>query len=194
MNISDDFYKSEVIDGFYVPSIMKRSWAAMLEVLCDISKVCERNGIKWWVDYGTLLGMVRHGGFIPWDDDLDIAMLRKDYMKFIEVAEMELPKGYKLIHFYNNNETNNFLIRVVNSEGVRIDPDYLNKFHGFPLVTGIDIFAYDYINRDTGTEEEINRLVSIIMSMAQKLSFDDTLDDVPFLNDQISYLEMKYSI
>ncbi len=194
MYISDDFYKSEVMDGFYVPSIMKRSWAAMLEILNDVSKVCARNGIKWWIDYGTLLGMVRHGGFIPWDDDVDIAMLRKDYMKFIEVAEFELPKGYKVIHFYNSNETENYLIRVVNSEGVRIDPDYLNKFHGFPFVTGIDIFAYDYINRDTEIEEETNRLVDEIDLIAKELSFDVKLDDVPFLNNKISDLEKKHGI
>lgn len=63
-----------------------------LEILKEIDKMCRRHGIKYWLDSGTLLGAVRHGGFIPWDDDIDIAMTLEDERRFIEVAPKELPE------------------------------------------------------------------------------------------------------
>ena len=53
-------------------------------------KVLEKYDLKYWLDYGTLLGAVRHGGYIPWDDDIDLGMMRKDYNRFIEVIKDEL--------------------------------------------------------------------------------------------------------
>lgn len=62
-----------------------------LEILCEIDKICKRHSITYWLDGGTLLGAVRHGGFIPWDDDIDIAMPYKEFPRFVEVAQKELP-------------------------------------------------------------------------------------------------------
>lgn len=66
-------------------SMLRKQQLRMLEILLYIDKVCKENDIKYWLSSGTLLGAVRHGGFIPWDDDLDIEMLREDYEKFIKV-------------------------------------------------------------------------------------------------------------
>ena len=96
MQFPDSFFEDEVRDGFYVPALIKRSWAAQLELLGEIAAVCRRHHIRWFAMWGTLLGAVRHGGFIPWDDDLDIGMLRDDYNRFMSVAKQELPEGYYL--------------------------------------------------------------------------------------------------
>ena len=70
--------------------------AANLEVLKEVDRICRKHGIQYLLDAGTLIGAVRHHGFIPWDDDVDIAFLRQDYEKFIKVAKKELPKGLHL--------------------------------------------------------------------------------------------------
>ena len=90
MEFPKSYFEDEVRDGFYVPSMMKRAWAAQLEVLEDIEKICRKHNIHYQADYGTLIGAIRHGGFIPWDDDMDISMLRKDYDIFNKVALDEL--------------------------------------------------------------------------------------------------------
>ena len=66
-------------------SMLRKQQLRMLEILLYIDKICKENNIKYWLSSGTLLGAVRHGGFIPWDDDLDIEMLREDYEKFLKV-------------------------------------------------------------------------------------------------------------
>lgn len=73
-------------------TILRQCQLVMLRTLKIVDYICNKHNIKYWLDSGTLLGAVRHGGFIPWDDDLDIGMLREDYYRFIEIAKKELPE------------------------------------------------------------------------------------------------------
>ena len=68
----------------------------ILEILDAVDVICRRNNIPYWLASGTLIGAVRHGGFIPWDDDLDIEILHSDKKRFIEACLRELPEKYKL--------------------------------------------------------------------------------------------------
>ena len=73
-------------------TVLRKVQLRILDIMIEIDKICRKHDIKYWLDGGTLLGAVRHGGFIPWDDDLDICMMQKDYERFIEIAPKELPK------------------------------------------------------------------------------------------------------
>ena len=80
----------EVICGHLVTSQMKKVWAKELEILNKFAEVCERHGLKWFASGGSLLGAVRHKGYIPWDDDIDVQMIVDDYEKFCAIAPEEL--------------------------------------------------------------------------------------------------------
>lgn len=91
MEFPIDFFLDEVREGF-IPAMMKRAWAAELEILVEIDRICEKYKLRYFIDYGNLLGAIRHKGFIPWDDDIDIMMLRKDYEIFAKWLIKELLK------------------------------------------------------------------------------------------------------
>lgn len=158
-----EYFEDEVREGFYVPAMMKRAWAAQLEVLSDIEKVCKKYNLHYQADWGTLLGAIRHGGFIPWDDDMDISMLRKDYDIFNRVVTDELPE-YKVLNFEHSQDGNydSQLTHIYNERRVRIDKGFLDKFHGFPFTAGIDIFPMDFL--PPGKEEE-ERMVGRIKTL-----------------------------
>lgn len=75
---------------------LRKVQLAQLEIAKDIKRVCDDNNINYFLDSGTLIGAARHKGFIPWDDDLDIGMLRDDYEKFLKVAPEQLGDSYFL--------------------------------------------------------------------------------------------------
>lgn len=82
--------------GKYNPegSTLRKAQMRMLDMLIEIDKICRKHDIPYWIDYGTLLGAVRHRGFIPWDDDMDISVCEKDYKHLREVLIAELPDKY----------------------------------------------------------------------------------------------------
>lgn len=144
----EDYYDDEVRDGFYVPPMMKHCWAAQLEVLDVVREVCENHDIRFFACAGTLLGAIRHGGYIPWDDDVDICMLREDYMRFLEIAKKELPSFYKIRNMHESEGYRTFFTRIHIDGNLSIDSEYMRKSHGFYGVAGIDVFPLDYINTD----------------------------------------------
>ena len=84
----------------YEPEILQKLHTLQLEMLSDLQKICEKYNLEYFAVFGTALGAVRHKGFIPWDDDSDIAMLREEYEKFRKVAhEMDPSICYFQDHF-----------------------------------------------------------------------------------------------
>ena len=143
MEIPNSFFEDEVRDGFFIPAKMKRYWAGELEVLSQIDTICKRHGIRYFAHYGTLLGAVRHGGFIPWDDDLDLCMERSEADRFLEYAKEELPEG-SLVLTYDEEDYSNLLLRVVNSRQICFGREFLLQYHGCPYPQGVDIFVLDH--------------------------------------------------
>ena len=76
---------------------LTRVHQANLAILKEIDRICREEGIQYMLDAGTLIGAVRHKGFIPWDDDADVAFTRDNYTKFIRAAKKKLPAGMTLL-------------------------------------------------------------------------------------------------
>jgi len=92
--VPENFLKEENRNGYVVSEHMKRVWAVQLDLLQELMRVCQKHDIHFFADGGTLMGAMRHQGFIPWDDDIDLAMMRKDYDKLCAVAEQEFQHPY----------------------------------------------------------------------------------------------------
>ena len=72
---------------------LRKAQLASVDVLNEFDRVCRENGLVYWLDFGTLLGAVRHKGFIPWDDDIDVSMPLADWQKFKSIGADKLAKG-----------------------------------------------------------------------------------------------------
>lgn len=166
MKHSIDFFKDEVRNGFYIPTAIKQGWAAELDVLAEIDRICQNHGIKYFADWGTFLGAVRHGGFVPWDDDLDICMLRDDYTRFRKYADSELPKEFVFHDFERKQDHWLFLSKVVINSKICFEEDYLEEHNNFPWLAGVDIFVKDYLYEDDKKELRRDKDVMRIIAVA----------------------------
>lgn len=177
MEFPIDYFEPEIRDGYYIPGKMKRYWAVQMEILSDIAMVCEEYGIKWFANYGTLLGAVRHNGFVPWDDDLDICMLRDDYERFLRVANDALPEFYHVINHRTFDYGDNYT-RIINTLDICMDDEFLKKFHGVPYSSGIDIFVLDYVCDSEDLDNSRNEIYNNVMGLAVALPFGQVLSDL----------------
>lgn len=190
MKLTTEFYQDEVRYGFYVPTAIKQAWGAELQILVEIDRICKKYNIRYFAEWGTLIGAVRHGGFVPWDDDLDIGMLREDYERFKEVAKDELP-GEFAIHDYATKENHwLFLSRVVNCNQICFEEEHLRKYHNFPYIATVDIFVMDYLYRDEEQEKARCEEIKHILAVADQIIEGRMQDSVRemFLQE----LENKY--
>lgn len=99
---------------------LRKVWRVELDLLKKFDSFCVRHGLKYFADSGTLLGAVRHSGFIPWDDDMDFVMLRKDYDKFIKLAKNEFEHPYFIQTGYSDSGYFGGLCHIRNSETTAI--------------------------------------------------------------------------
>lgn len=116
---------------------LKYTQELCLQLFDFITNVCEKHDITYWLDCGSALGAKRHGGYVPWDDDIDISMLRKDYMKFKEIIDGEI-KQNKLEDIVTSDECEIFNKNVKAFMSVSIKSPY-------GLFGAVDIFPMDYI-------------------------------------------------
>ncbi len=117
-------------------------WEMEQDILDTIHEICQKHRIRYSLFYGTLIGAVRHKGFIPWDDDIDIVMPRKDYNRFMKIWENESPQGYILQNYNTDTDyTNNFAkVRKDNTTFIQSEEEKDKKYHKGIF---IDIFPAD---------------------------------------------------
>ena len=150
MNLSE-----EVRDGYTVSAQMKQVWEIQLRIVRKVLEVCKKHEIPIWADGGTLLGAVRHKGYIPWDDDIDLFMTRENYDRLLKVA----PTEFKSPFFFQCAYTDKLYCRghaQVRYEGTTalVKNDVDRKFH---CGIFIDIFIYDALPADK--EEFVRRII-----------------------------------
>ena len=87
-------FQTIIRDGVEVSAELQKLWAVELELFERFKEVCQKHNLKYYASGGTLLGAVRHKGFIPWDDDIDVMMLREDYDRLLSVADSEFSDPY----------------------------------------------------------------------------------------------------
>ena len=186
MEFEREFFYDEVQDGFYVPGIMKRAWAAELELLSEIDRICKKWNILYFITYGTLLGAVRHGGFIPWDDDIDIIMLRKDFLHFSRIIREELPDGLAFTSLETSKNRCDFVSGVGTVErgrGVQVG----RQFQDFPYPVAIDIFPMDELSENE--EDEIFRMKLLEMLMIMISAIKRGKEKTGIFQKEISKIE-----
>ena len=112
-----------------------------VDIVKEVVRICDKHDLKYYMLGGTMLGAIRHKGFIPWDDDIDLGMPREDYEKFLEIAPQELPAYLKVVNYRNDPNYMYYITRVLDTdtkvieERIGNDNKYTNA--------SIDIFPID---------------------------------------------------
>ncbi|MBE6548109.1 MAG: LicD family protein [Ruminococcaceae bacterium] len=119
-----------------------------LDILIDFAKFCDEHGIRYFLAYGTLIGAVRHKGYIPWDDDIDLQMPREDYNRLIEIYNKERNTPYYELVAPHDKKSRHSFVKIIDTRTVKIEPgiDYSEGYLGID----IDIFPIDGMPGDDG--------------------------------------------
>ena len=192
MYIPHSFYEDEIRCDFLIPSMIKRTWAAQMEILADLDKACSDHGMEYFAEWGTLLGTVRHTGFIPWDDDMDICMKRPDYNRLTRDVASFLPDNYSIVNYRSSRDFKQMLSRVVCSDHYRFDPEFMHKYSGLPFAMGIDIFPLDFLTDDEEYERDREDRVNLVYAVANDLAKYDM--PISSIEDDLKLIELKCNV
>ena len=154
------FFKEEERCGFLVTEKRKKIWAVLFDMLVKFDSVCKQNGLTYFLIDGSLLGAIRHKGFIPWDDDIDVAMPREDYEK-LQALGGEFSDPYFLQTPYSDPNYFYSFVKIRNSNTTGLNEAF--KYQGFNHGMFMDVFPLDMVNVDNG-EEVYNKIKELCIS------------------------------
>ena len=175
--LPESFFKEEVRCDFLVTEKRKKIWAIELDIYLKFVEVCKKHHLKFWCDGGTLLGAVRHNGFIPWDDDMDIIMPREDYNKLMAIGPKEFCEPYFLQTPHTDPNYGYSFAKLRNSHTTCIPKVFAKA--GFNHGIHIDIFPLDELNLDT-FEQDKAKITEHIMKCSSFMK----RHSVEFLNER----------
>ena len=149
-------FLDNVIDLTALPpakGVLRQQQLQCLDMLCKVKEVCDREDLDYWLDSGTLIGAVRHKGFIPWDNDCDLCMPREDFLKIIPLLKREMEDSKYFVRECAKNVLN-LQIRIISKDDPKL---------------GIDIFPLDWYYKDNLTEDEQQIVTQDIRLAREKL-------------------------
>lgn len=134
---------------------LKETQERLLLMLESFDSYCTLHDLRYFLDSGTLLGAIRHQGFIPWDDDVDLAMMREDFMRLIELAKahpyLDEDKKYKVLAPLSEENIYPF-VKVVDVHTVVYEANFM---HDHPLGLWLDVFCFDYLFEDDNQQNKL---------------------------------------
>lgn len=139
------FLRPEIRCGYGVSTEKKKVWAVELDLLTEFQRVANKYDLKYIANGGTMLGAVRHKGFIPWDDDIDIMMMREEYDKLCEIASIEFKHPYFFQTEYTDPGSFRCHAQLRNSETTAILTNEINGHFKYNQGIFIDIFPLDAV-------------------------------------------------
>ena len=155
MYFEDKFFEAEERCGYHISEKMEKVWVVELKLLDYFDQLCREHNLRYYIAYGTLLGAVRHQGFIPWDDDIDVVMFRDDYEKLKVIAGEVVEYPY----FFQNSYTDTMIwafAKLRDSRTTAIEfPDFPSEFHQGIF---IDIFPLDDVPDNTSMKPIIGEM------------------------------------
>lgn len=160
----------EVRRGYTIPVEMKKVWQVQLTLLKKLLDVCSKHGLRIWGDGGTMLGTVRENGYIPWDDDIDLVLLRPDYDRLVQIAPSEFKHPFFFQCAYTDRNYVNGHSQLRMDGTAAILPGHVAAGARFHMGIFIDVFPYDAVPDD---EQELNSLLhrrSVLLRRMQHIA------------------------
>ena len=168
LEIPSDFLKKETRNDYIISEEMKRVWAIDLDLFKELERVCKENNLKLWGSGGTAIGAARHKGFIPWDDDIDVQMLRKDFDKLCEIA----PQAFSAPYFFQTESTDPLSLRghaqFRNSNTTALLKSEIGVDLPYNRGIFIDIFPLDNVPDDEVSLEKFQKKISRYNNLLSK--------------------------
>ncbi len=152
-------------DRMYKPEELEKTQLIMRDALIEVLRICEKHNIKISLDSGTMLGAIRHSGFIPWDDDIDLGMLREDYEKFLSVLPEELDEKFEFDNWYKTKDfpAPNTTVWAKGTVSIPIEMKGCTYRYG----VGLGVYPYDNLS----DEPKIARKQQIMCFVLGKLNW-----------------------
>lgn len=169
--LGEDYFKEEVKCDFLISEKMKKIWAVELDCYLEFARICDKYDLRYYAYGGTLLGAIRHKGFIPWDDDMDVCMPREDYEELLKVAQNELGEPYFMLTPYSDSNCFRTIVILINRKTTWTSRFFLHS--GCANGLCLDIFPLDNYNAATH-EKDLEEIRLSAKRCSQYMKRNDT--------------------
>lgn len=172
IELPESFFQEEVRNGFTVTRDIKELWAVELDLVNEFDRVCKKHNLRYMLDFGTLLGAIRHKGFIPWDVDMDVSMLREDYEKLQEIGPQEFKHPYFFQNQFTEEKYDHSVTRIRRSDTTSLNASDLIYRRKSNQGIFLDVEVFDNVPTDdrrvvTGIHKKCKTLCHAVEALSE---------------------------